>query len=161
MQGEVGSNEDGLQAVAGRYLYFCGATPDCQGDTTALLDFLAYYQAWRESNRAPQKPFLSPPLPEQIKIAEAIVSGDSAVLKEYGFTGDIQKRFRTDLPFHFANVSPEWNDLLVQKLGRLPDDPANMFWVLSIDDIQRICGPAWGVDAPDMTSKIIPPECDK
>lgn len=147
MQGEVADSQYGQQAVAARYVYYCGTTLDCNGNTTKLLEFLAYYHAWRESGIQAGNVSL-PPAQNIIDTTNALTGGNTAYLQQIGLSGDLSAGNK-DLPFHFANVSPSWDTLLRNKLGRAPNGE-NKFWVLTINELQRVC-PSWGLVSPDMT----------
>lgn len=151
MQGEVASSPYGQQAVAARYIYYCGTAPDCNGNTSKLLEFLAYYHAWRESGVQAGNVSL-PPAQNIIDTTNALTGGNAAYLQQIGLSGDLSTG-NEDLPFHFANVSSQWEQLLIAKLGRGPNQVVsggNNFWVLSINELQQVC-PSWGLVSPDMT----------
>ena len=155
MQGEAAGSQYGQQAVAARYIYYCGTTPDCNGNTAKLLEFLAYYHAWRESGIQSEN-VSRPPSQNIIDTTAALTGGNTAYLQQIGLSGDLSTGNK-DLPFHFANVSNDWNNKLWQKLGRGPNGENN-FWVLSINELQQVC-PGWGLVSPNMTSDYIPTEC--
>ena len=156
MHGEAADNPYGQQAVAARYIYFCGTTPDCHGDTQRLLDFLAYYQAWRESGPWADR-IARPPSQDIINTVNALMTGDKAYLEQIGLSGALEPG-NEDMPFHFANVSPRWNQLLRARLGREPNDPEKNFWVLTIRELRQVC-PSWGVNSPDMTKDETLAQC--
>ncbi len=155
MNGETAGNQQGYKAVVGRYVYYCGATPDCNGNTANLLTFLTYYQAWRQSG---YNGIFANENPQSEAIATAVLNNDTTQLQQAGLSASLDPG-NPDLPFHNANVSDNWNTLLIQKLGRQPDDPTTKFWVLSINDLKKVCGIDYGVLSPDMTGKDIPPAC--
>lgn len=157
MQGEVADSQYGQQAVAARYIYYCGTTPDCNGNTSKLLEFLAYYHAWRESGVQAGN-VSQPPAQNIIDTTNALTGGNVAYLQQIGLSGDLSAG-NEDLPFHFANVSSDWNNKLWQKLGRGPNGENN-FWVLTINELQSVCpNSAFGILSPDMTGDYIPAEC--
>ena len=148
MNGETAGNQQGYKAVVGRYVYYCGMTPDCGGNTANLLTFLSYYQAWRQSG---YNGIFAKENPQSEQIAGALVNGDTAKLQQAGLSASLDPG-NPDLPFHNANVTGDWNKILIRKLGRQPDGDRN-FWVLSINDLKKVCGPDYGVLSPDMTGK--------
>lgn len=150
MQGEVADSPYGQQAVAARYIYYCGTTPDCNGNIAKLLEFLAYYHAWRESGVQAGN-VSQPPAQNIIDTTNALTGGNAAYLQQIGLSGDLSVGNK-DLPFHFANVSDKWDELLRNKLGRGPNGD-NKFWVLTINELQQVC-PSWGLVSPDMIAQI-------
>lgn len=155
MQGETASNWYGQQAVAARYIYFCGTTPDCNGDTHKLLDFLAYFHAWRESGRQIEN-IMRLPSQNITDTTDALMMGDTAYLEQIGLAGALEAGSE-DIPFHFANVSLGWNRLLRDRLGREPNGDNN-FWVLTISELRQVC-PSWGLNSPDMTTDDTLDQC--
>jgi hypothetical protein len=138
---------DVRKAVAARYLWFCGGTgTTCNG--SALIDFLAYFQPWRE-------PWMVPGGITQeysqvyLDFARELVLQQPGLLTEWipGADRYIHNSDSLSLggpiawevtPFHFANVHPTWDAYLRTALGRPPNGPARL-WVLTMGEAARVC----------------------
>lgn len=141
------TNAEVRRAVAARYLWFCGGEgAGCSG--SALINFLAYFQPWRE-------PWMAPGGITQehskiyLEFARELVHQQPGLLTEW-IPGADQYSHSADgltlngpvawevTPFHFANVHPTWDAYLRQTLSR-PSDGAGRLWVLTMGEAGRVC----------------------
>ncbi len=145
------------QAVAARYLWFCGGEGvSCSG--SGLVNFLAYFQPWRE-------PWMvlggitQPAAQVYLDFARELVRQQPGLLTdwipgadEYIHSPDglsVAGPIAWDVtPFHFANVHPTWDAYLRRALGRPPNGPARL-WVLTMGEAARVCRTRFV--CPDMT----------
>jgi hypothetical protein len=122
------------EAVAARYVWYCGeAGTQCQG--RALVNFLAYFQPWREPWMTGGH-LLNPAAQAYLPRARAVL-GQPADSVDWGRA-----------PFHFANVHLTWDRYLQDKLRRASNGP-NRLWVLTQAEAERVCPTA--LLCPDMT----------
>ena len=144
---EGNTSWDVRTAVVARYLWYCGGLGNrCQGP--ALINFLSYFQPWREPWVAPG--FISQSADQFKSLAEDLVSQRAGLLTAMipgadayvhstdglSLAGSIDW-FHTS--FHFANVDPTWDGYLRGQLHRLPNGPARL-WVLTMGEASRVCG---------------------
>jgi hypothetical protein len=153
---EGNTSFDVRSAVAARYLWYCGGTATgCQGP--ALINFLSYFQPWREpwisrgftNERASLYEDLAADLVNQAPgLLTAMIPGaDTYEHSRDGLSlGGPIDWSRT--PFHFANVHPTWDSFLRASLRRLPNGPARL-WVLTMSEAGRVCTSQF--ICPDMT----------
>ena len=153
---EGSTNLEVRKAIAARYLWYCGGeSPRCQGH--ALINFLAYFQAWREPWRVPSG-FANAAAKDYLALADDVVNQRGIVLEwipgaewfAHNAAG-LQAPGPVDwetTPFHFANVHPTWDVYLRRALGRPPNGP-NRLWVLTIGEANQVCGSRFV--CPDMT----------
>ncbi len=121
---EGSTNEAVRKAVAARYVWFCGGAHEaCQG--VALINFLAYFQPWREPWRAAGR-FTD-------SAAKAYAPLAIEVMRPSSDSVDWARA-----PFHFANIHPTWDRYLRAKLRREPDGPDRL-WVLTQAEAERVC----------------------
>jgi len=135
------------QAVAARYLWFCGGVGVyCSG--SALINFLSYFQPWREPWAAGAR-FAEPAAQDFLPLAEDLVLQRPGVLTALIPGADTYVRDPNGLsrpssidwlntPFHFANVHPTWDTYLRETLGR-GSNGANRLWVLTMGEASRVC----------------------
>lgn len=144
---EGNTNWDVRTAVAARYLWYCaGLGSACGGP--ALINFLSYFQPWREPWIAPgfssdsaqqYKSFAQDLIYQRAGLLTAMIPGaDTYVRSPDGLSmaGSI------DWPgtsFHFANVDPTWDTFLRSRLHRLPNGPSRL-WVLTMREASQVCG---------------------
>jgi hypothetical protein len=113
-----------------------------------LVNFLAYFQPWRE-------PWMVPAGVTQsasevyLPFAHELVHQQPGLLTEW-IPGADEYRHTADglstigpiawdvTPFHFANVHPTWDAYLRQALGRASNGPARL-WVLTMGEAGRVC----------------------
>ena len=144
---EGNTSWDVREAVSARFLWYCGGQGStCQGP--ALINFLSYFQPWREpwiapgftSDNAQQyKSFAKDLVSQHVGLLTAMIPGaDTYVHNSDGLSlaGPIDW-FHTR--FHFANVDPTWDTFLRSQLRRLPNGPARL-WVLTMGEAGRVCG---------------------
>ncbi len=144
---EGNTSWDVRTAVTARYLWYCaGQGSRCQGP--ALINFLSYFQAWREPWNAPG--FLSDSAEVFQSLAQdtvdqrpglltAMIPGaDTYVHSDDGLSiaGPINW---INTQFHFANVDPTWDDYLHAQLRRPANGPARL-WVLTMGEASQVCG---------------------
>ena len=144
---EGNTNWDVRTAVAARYLWYCaGLANACQGP--ALINFLSYFQPWREPWNSPG--FSSDNAQQYNSFAQDLVSQRPGLLTAmipgadaYVHSPDgLSLAGSIDWPrtrFHFANVDPTWDTFLRLQLHRLPNGPARL-WVLTMGEASRVCG---------------------
>jgi hypothetical protein len=135
------------QAVAARYLWYCGGTgTDCSG--TQLINFLSYFQPWREPFMAGARfttdkakeylPFANDLVWQRNGLVTALVPGADTYVRD---PNGLEARAPIDwpnTPFHFANVDPSWDTYLREVLGRGPNG-SNRLWVLTLAEAGRVC----------------------
>lgn len=144
---EGNTSWDVRTAVMARYLWYCGGQGNiCQGP--ALIDFLSYFQPWREpwvapgftSDNARQYESLAQDLVNQrAGLLTAMIPGADAFVHSsdgLSLAGPIDW---SHTRFHFANVDPTWDTFLRAQLHRLPNGPARL-WVLTMGEAGRVCG---------------------
>jgi hypothetical protein len=153
---EGSTSFDVRAAVAARYLWYCGGTETgCQG--AALINFLSYFQPWREPWVA--RGFTNDKASAYEGLAEDLVHQETGLLTAMIPGADTYEHSNEALtvggtidwlrtPFHFANVHPSWDKYLRDNLRRLPNGPARL-WVLTMSEAGRVCGSAF--ICPDMT----------
>jgi hypothetical protein len=144
---EGNTSWDVREAVAARYLWYCGGQgSDCQGP--ALINFLSYFQPWREPWVAPgfssehaqdYKSLAQELVRQQTGLLTAMIPGADAYVHStdgLSLAGSIDW---SNTRFHFANVDPTWDTYLRTQLHRLPNGPARL-WVLTMGEAGRVCG---------------------
>ena len=148
---EANLNVKVQQAVAARYLWYCGGTgPDCSG--SQLINFLTYFQPWREPWNAGARftsakaqdflPFAHDLVLQQPGILTALIPGaDAYVRNPDGLEARAPINW-PNTPFHFANVHPTWDTYLRQILGR-GSNGANRLWVLTMAEASQVCPSAF------------------
>ncbi len=153
---EGNTSWDVRTAVSARYLWYCGGTgTTCRGP--ALIDFLSYFQPWREPWIAPG--FTSDQAAQYLDYAKDLVLQRPGLLTAVIPGADTYTHNDDGLsmagpidwlhtPFHFANVDPTWDTYLRQKLRRLPNGPSRL-WVLTIAEAGWVCRSQFVCD--DMT----------
>ena len=159
MYTEGNTSEAVQRAVAARYLWYCGGEgPACSG--RRLLNFLAYFQPWREPQAAGAN-FTHPHAQTYKPLAYDLVMQvpGSAVMgwipggAEYVHNPEGLEESGpvawNNVPFHFANVHSTWDVYLRQRLGRGADG-RNRLWVLTLAESARVCG-GEGFVCPIMT----------
>jgi hypothetical protein len=144
---EGNTSWDVRTAVLARYLWYCGGVGNiCQGP--ALINFLSYFQPWREPWVAPG--FTSDHAEQYLSLARDLVKQRSGLLTAMipGADAYIHSSDGLSLAgsidwshtrFHFANVHPTWDTFLRTQLHRLPNGPARL-WVLTMGEAGRVCG---------------------
>lgn len=139
------------QAVAARYLWYCGGTgTECSGP--ALINFLAYFQPWREpfsagarftSEKAQEYlPFASDLVWQRSGLVTALVPGAEGYIRNPDALDAPSPIDWANTPFHFANVDPSWDSYLREQLGRGPNG-SNRLWVLTMAEASRVCPSAF------------------
>jgi hypothetical protein len=144
---EGNTNWDVRTAVLARFLWYCGGQgSNCQGP--ALINFLSYFQPWREpwvapgftSDNAEQYRSLALDLiTQRAGLLTAMIPGADAYVHQtdgLSLAGPIDWSHTS---FHFANVDPTWDTFLRTQLHRLPNGP-NRLWVLTMGEAGRVCG---------------------
>jgi len=144
---EGNTNWDVRTAVTARYLWYCAGTGNtCQGP--ALINFLSYFQPWREPWYAPG--FTSGSAQQYLSLAQDLVNQRPGLLTAMIPGADSYVRSNDGLSlagpidwlhtsFHFANVDPTWDGYLRGELHRLPNGPAHL-WVLTMGEAGQVCG---------------------
>jgi len=144
---EGNTSWDVREAVSARFLWYCGGLGSaCQGP--ALIDFLSYFQPWREPWVAPG--FTSDSAKQYLSFAQDLVSQRAGLLTAMIPGADAYSHSSDGLSlagsidwshtrFHFANVDPTWDTFLRSQLHRLPNGPARL-WVLTMGEASRVCG---------------------
>ena len=144
---EGNTSWDVRTAVLARFLWYCGGQGNnCQGP--ALIDFLSYFQPWREPWVAPG--FTSDNAQQYKSLAQDLVNQRSGLLTAMipGADAYIHSTDGLSLAgpvdwlhtsFHFANVDPTWDTFLRTELHRLPNGPSRL-WVLTMGEASRVCG---------------------
>jgi hypothetical protein len=143
---EGNTSWDVREAVAARFLWYCGGLGGaCQGP--ALIDFLSYFQPWRQpwvapgftSDNAKQYlPFAQDLVSQRAGLLTAMIPGADAYVHSsdgLSLAGSIDW---SHTRFHFANVDPTWDTFLRAQLHRLPNGPARL-WVLTMGEAGRVC----------------------
>jgi hypothetical protein len=142
--------------VAARYLWYCGGQGEhCQGK--ALINFLAYFQAWREpwnvkggfTNTA-AKAYLAladDAVHQRGLVCDWIPGAEWFVPSPEALSEAGPVDWETT-PFHFANVHLTWDQYLRSALGR-SSDGLDRLWVLTVSEARQVCGS--GFVCPDMT----------
>jgi hypothetical protein len=153
---EGSTSLDVRKAIAARFLWYCGGQSDhCQGH--ALVNFLAYFQAWREPwmvrsgfTNASAKDYLA--LADDVMHQRGIVSewipGAAWFVQNPNGLAEAGPIDWEATPFHFANVHPTWDAYLRRTLARLPNGP-NRLWVLTVSEADKVCQAKFV--CPDMT----------
>jgi hypothetical protein len=144
---EGNTSWDVREAVSARFLWYCGGLGStCQGP--ALINFLSYFQPWREPWVAPgftsasarnYLPFAQDLVRQHAGLLTAMIPGaDDYIASNTGLSlaGPIDW---SHTRFHFANVDPTWDSFLRVQLHRLPNGPARL-WVLTMGEASRVCG---------------------
>ena len=144
---EGNTSWDVRTAVLARFLWYCGGQSNvCQGP--ALINFLSYFQPWREpwvapgftSDHAQQYEALAQDLVSQRPgLLTAMIPGADAFVHS---TNGLSLAGPVDwlhTSFHFANVDPTWDAFLRVQLHRLPNGPSRL-WVLTMGEAGRVCG---------------------
>jgi len=144
---EGNTSWDVREAVAARFLWYCGGLGSaCQGP--ALINFLSYFQPWREPWVAPG--FTSDSAAQYRSFAQDLIGQRPGLLTAMIPGADAYVHSRDGLSlagsidwshtrFHFANVDPSWDTFLRSQLHRLPNGPARL-WVLTMGEAGRVCG---------------------
>jgi hypothetical protein len=144
---EGSTNLDVVRAIAARFLWYCGgAATACAGP--ALLNFLAYFQPWREPWRAPGG-VTHIAAQKYAALAREIVQQQPGLLTQWIPGADRYVHNTTSLyaaapvdwtstPFHFANVHPSWDAYLRERLRRGPNG-SNHLWVLTLGEADQVC----------------------
>ena len=134
-------------AVAARYLWYCAGTgTNCEG--AALINFLSYFQPWREPWNAPG--FTSDNAEQYKSFAQDLIYQRPGLLTAMIPGADTYARSTDGLSiagpidwlhtqFHFANVDPSWDSYLRDQLHRFPNGPARL-WVLTMGEAVQVCG---------------------
>jgi hypothetical protein len=144
---EGNTSWDVREAVAARFLWYCGGLGSaCQGP--ALINFLSYFQPWREpwvapgftsDNAAQYKSFAQDLVNQRAGLLTAMIPGADAYVHSndgLSLAGPVDW---SHTRFHFANVDPTWDTFLRTQLHRLPNGPARL-WVLTMGEAGRVCG---------------------
>ena len=144
---EGNTSWDVRTAVLARFLWYCGGQGSrCQGP--ALINFLSYFQPWREPWVAPgftsdnarqYEPLAQDLVNQRVGLLTAMIPGaDVYIASNDGLSlaGPIDWLHTR---FHFANVDPTWDVFLRAQLHRLPNGPARL-WVLTMGEASRVCG---------------------
>jgi hypothetical protein len=143
---EGNTNWDVRTAVSARYLWYCGgAGTHCQGHE--LIDFLSYFQPWREpwmargftsDNAAKYEEYAHELVDQKPGLLTTLIPGaDTYVHDAEGLSSASSINWQIT-PFHFANVDPTWDTYLRQRLRRSPNGAARL-WVLTIAEAGRVC----------------------
>jgi hypothetical protein len=144
---EGNTSWDVRTAVLARFLWYCGGQGTfCQGP--ALINFLSYFQPWREPWVAPG--FTSGSAQQYDSLARDLVNQRAGLLTAMIPGADAYVHTTDGLSlagpidwshtrFHFANVDPTWDSFLRTQLHRLPNGPARL-WVLTMGEAGRVCG---------------------
>jgi len=144
---EGNTSWDVRTAVLARFLWYCGGQGStCQGP--ALINFLSYFQPWREPWVAPG--FTSDNAEQYLSLAQDLVVQRAGLLTAMIPGANIYVASSDGLSlagpidwvhtrFHFANVDPTWDTFLRGQLRRLPNGPARL-WVLTMGEAARVCG---------------------
>ena len=153
---EGSTNLEVRKAIAARFLWYCGGEGRaCQGH--ALIDYLAYFQAWREPWRVPSG-FTNTAARDYLALAGDVI-GQQGIVAQWipGAEWFVHKADALSTagpvdwettPFHFANADPTWDAYLRQALGRDANGP-NRLWVLTVGEAGQVCGD--GFVCPDIT----------
>jgi hypothetical protein len=154
--GEGSTDLDVRKAIAARYLWYCGGEGRaCHGH--ALIDFLAYFQAWREpwqvrggfSNGAARDYLaLAGDVVEQRGLVTEWIPGAAWFVHTADALSAPGPIDWEATPFHFANADPSWDAYLRQALRRDANGP-NRLWVLTVGEAGLVCGS--GFVCPDLT----------
>ena len=144
------------KAIAARFLWYCGGQGEsCQGH--ALVNFLSYFQAWREpwmagsgftNSAATSYLALASDVIRQRGVVEDWIPGAAWFVQNPNGLSEPGPVDWTLTPFHFANVHPTWDAYLRLALGRAPNGP-NRLWVLTVGEAGKVC--TGGFVCPDMT----------
>ncbi|HLB47602.1 MAG TPA: hypothetical protein VJL59_11405 [Anaerolineales bacterium] len=146
-QTEGNLNVQVQQVVAARYLWYCGGIgAGCSG--SALINFLSYFQPWREPWTAGQRfanakaqdfvPFAQDLVLQRPGILTALIPGADTYIRDPNSLAQRTSIDWPNTPFHFANVHPTWDTYLRQTLGRGPNG-ANRLWVLTMTEASQVC----------------------
>jgi hypothetical protein len=148
---EAYTNVKVQQAIAARYLWYCGGTgTECSG--SQLINFLNYFQPWREPWTAGARftstkakdflPFANDLVLQQPGILTALIPGADTYVRNPDNLESRNPINWPNTPFHFANVHPTWDTYLRQTLGR-GSNGANRLWVLTMAEASLVCPSAF------------------
>jgi LysM repeat protein len=131
------------QAIAARYLEYCGGDHDgCSND--ALLNVLSYYQPVLHHNFPYLVDTANPAAANFVSYADQILNQtalglDWAQTYVHHNNGLYESQW-DNIPMYYANVDPSWMGCLRMILEREPDNTEGRLWILTPQEAEKLSG---------------------